>query len=120
MIMHLVAFKFLAGISWGDPRAQAAERLSRGHPEHIPEIRRWTAARNISQRSVAYDFAVVGHFTDREALDRYMVHPDHRRGVEAWRAISTWIVVDLEVDADEPGAGSVASDRRAGPVTEIG
>jgi hypothetical protein len=120
MIMHIVAFKFVEGISWRDPRAEAAERISRRHPEYIPEIRRWTAARNISQRPAAYDFAVIGHFADREALGRYMVHPDHQRGVEAWQAISTWIVVDLEVDADRAGLGSDASDQGPGLVAEHG
>lgn len=104
MIVHVVAFKFKTGVSWQDPRAAAAERVTHEHPRHIPEISHWTVGRNISERPVAYDFAVIGHFTDRARLDRYLVHPDHQRGVRAWREIGTWIVVDLETDSPPTAA----------------
>ncbi|MFF9143387.1 Dabb family protein [Streptomyces sp. NPDC055051] len=96
MISHIVCFRFLPGVTWDDPRAVAAERISRGHPRHIPDIVSWTAGRNTTSRDAAHDFAVVGLFEDRDALERYQVHPDHRRGVRAWGELSTWVVVDLD------------------------
>ena len=100
MICHVVCFKFRDGVTWADPRAQAAELISRGHPEHIPEIVTWAVGRNTTERPVAYDFCVIGWFEDRDALERYQVHPDHQRGVEAWRELSTWVVVDLDDTKD--------------------
>ena len=96
MISHIVCFRFRPGVTWDDPRAERAAQISRAHPEQIPEIRSWSAGRNSTSRKVAYDFAVVGTFDDRAALGRYMDHPDHRRGVEAWTELSTWVVVDLD------------------------
>ncbi|MFE6701434.1 Dabb family protein [Streptomyces sp. NPDC057718] len=96
MISHIVCFRFLPGVTWDDPRAVEAERISRGHPEHIPEIRSWSVGRNSTPREAAHDFAVIGLFTDRAALERYQSHPDHQRGVRAWKELSTWVVVDLD------------------------
>lgn len=96
MIIHVVVFKFLNGISWDDPRALQAERISLSHPQHISEILGWTAGRNSSSRPDAYDFGAIGHFANRDALRRYMIHPHHQRGVNAWGDLSTWIVVDIE------------------------
>lgn len=116
MISHIVCFRFQPGVTWADPRAVAAERISRGHPQHIPEIRSWTVGRNIADRAAAYDFALVGRFDDREGLERYMIHPDHQRGVSAWSELSTWVVVDLDHtrDAAPPMSGGAdADDRKA-------
>jgi hypothetical protein len=96
VISHIVCFRFLPGITWADPRAEAAERISREHPQHIAEILSWTVGRNTTSREVAHDFAVIGHFEDRAALERYQTHPDHQRGVRAWTELSTWVVVDLD------------------------
>ncbi len=118
MLVHIVLFKFNAGIGWGDPRVLAAEDTTRNHPRHIPEIRHWTVGRNVTDREVAYDFAVIGRFADRAALDRYLIHPDHQRGVAAWRELSTWVVADLEADPDaDPDA---AGDTTAVPAFSAG
>ncbi|MFE3027168.1 Dabb family protein, partial [Nocardia tengchongensis] len=69
-------------------------------PKHIPEIKAWTVGRNVADRTAAYDFALVGLFDDREAVQRYMSHPDHQRGVRAWSELSTWVVVDLDHSRD--------------------
>lgn len=96
MITHLVLFTFRPGVSWDDPRALEAEQATLGHPAHIPQILSWTAGRNISPRSQAQDFALVGTFADQDALAAYADHPDHYRGVGLWREISTWVVADLQ------------------------
>lgn len=100
MIRHVVCFRFRPGVSWTDPRALAAEQVTRDHPRHIAEILTWTVGRNTTPRSAAYDFALVAEFADRASLDRFMGHPDHQRGVAAWAEISTWVVVDLDHSAD--------------------
>ncbi|HWE89429.1 MAG TPA: Dabb family protein [Pseudonocardiaceae bacterium] len=95
-IRHIVLFKFNDGVSWRDPRAVQAAEMSASHPEHIQEIQEWMVGRNATDRDIAYDFAVIGTFRDRDALDRYMCHPHHQNGVAMWRELSTWAVVDLE------------------------
>ncbi len=96
MLTHIVCFRFRDGYDWSHPDVAAAERISREHPRHVPEILTWTAGRNATTRANSFDYAVVGQFADRAALDRYMVHPDHERGIRAWAPLSTWIVVDLD------------------------
>ena len=87
-------------MDWGDPRALRAEQATHAHPREIPEIVRWAVGRNSTDRQNAYDFAVVGLFEDRDALQRYLTHPDHQRGVALWREISDWVVADFEEDVD--------------------
>lgn len=106
MIRHIVLFRFNSGVDWSHEEALRAERLTHAHPLAIPEIVGWTAGRNMTPRAGAYDFALVGLFRDRQGLDRYMDHADHQRGVSAWREISTWVVVDLEVPSTEDEAVS--------------
>ncbi|MFJ9646211.1 Dabb family protein (plasmid) [Streptomyces sp. HUAS TT3] len=95
MIRHTVLFRFKPGIDWSDPRAGAAEAATAGHPDRIEEILGWEYGRNLTDRPVAYDFALIGTFADREAVDRYLIHPDHVRGVGLWREIATWVVADF-------------------------
>lgn len=97
MIQHIVLFRLRDGVVWDDPRVQRAQAMTQAHPAHIEEIRSWLAGKNVTAREVAYDFALVGSFEDRAGLDRYMVHPHHLLGVQAWREVATWVVADLEL-----------------------
>jgi len=100
MIRHTVLFKFRPGISWEDPRVERAEQITRALPIHIPEIKNWWVGRNIAKRENAYDLVLQGDFADQEALARYLTHPEHQRGVAAWRELATWVVVDAEIDPE--------------------
>jgi len=95
LIRHVVMFKFRTGVTWSDPRAVAAERATASHPQHIEEILGWEFGRNLSSRPVAYDFVLIGTFADHAAVDRYLTHPDHLRGVRLWEAIATWVIADF-------------------------
>jgi hypothetical protein len=97
-IRHVVLFRFRQGVDWSDPRASAAAQVTADHPRYIPEILNWECGRNLTDRAVACDFALVGTFADRAAVDSYLIDPDHQRGVELWREIATWVVVDYAVD----------------------
>ncbi len=108
MIRHVVLFKFYQGITWDDPRAVSAEAATRQHPAHIPEILAWECGRNHANRSIAYDFALIGTFRDEMAVDRYLTHPDHLRGVGLWREIADWRVVDFRVPARDTGEPKAA------------
>ncbi|CAL9486361.1 hypothetical protein SUDANB23_03142 [Streptomyces sp. enrichment culture] len=51
---------------------------------------------DISDRPIAYDFAINSAFDDAEALRRYVEHPDHQAGVGLWREFATWVIADYE------------------------
>jgi len=100
VLTHIVSFSLLPGRSWSDPEVLRAERITEEHWRHIPEILSWKVGRNSTPRAAARDFALIGEFADRVALERYLIHPDHQRGAEAWAALSTWVTVDLDGAAD--------------------
>ncbi|MEV7288273.1 Dabb family protein [Streptomyces sp. NPDC093252] len=96
MIRHLVLFKLNEGVSPDDPRVAAAVKSFDRLDDRIEELREWELGRNISDRPIAYDFAVNSVTEDRDALQRYLVHPDHQAGAALWREVATWVVADYE------------------------
>ncbi|MEV0416415.1 Dabb family protein [Streptomyces sp. NPDC050448] len=96
MIRHVVLFKFKPGFDWTDPRVLDAERTTARVGDEVPELKEWRYARNISTRSIAYDFLVDGLLDDMEAVERYLVHPFHQDAIAQWREISDWVMVDVE------------------------
>ena len=100
MIFHLVAFKLNSSLQWCDKEVIEAEAATREHPKHISEIRGWLCARNISPREQAMDFVVMGLFENQEDLSAYLIHPKHQQGVQKWKKIANWKVVDIELGSD--------------------
>ncbi len=101
MIRHIVLFRFKPGHGWDHPDALSAEKTAAQVGAEVPELVEWQVGRNISDRPIAYDFAVIGLVADEPALERYLVHPFHQRAIEQWRAISDWVVADLVEPAVE-------------------
>jgi hypothetical protein len=97
MIRHLVLFKLNEGVGRDDPRVVAGVRAFRALGGLIPELEFWECAWNISERPVAYDFAINSAVADTEALQRYLDHPAHQAGVVLWREFATWVIADYEV-----------------------
>ncbi|MFG1173965.1 Dabb family protein [Erwiniaceae bacterium CAU 1747] len=98
--MHIVLFKFKKKYSWASMESIEAERSTRGHIHHIDQIKGWTCGRNTTRRDIASDFVVIGLFENRQALESYIIHPDHQKGVEKWKSISEWQVVDIQLDSN--------------------
>ncbi|MGW9115760.1 Dabb family protein [Streptomyces sp. NPDC055663] len=96
MIRHVVLFKFHDGVDYGDPRFLRAEAEIHDLPNHVPEILQWECGRNVAERNIAYDYAAIGGFEDRDAVEAYLYHPVHVRGVDSWREFSTWVMADFE------------------------
>ncbi|MET9376316.1 Dabb family protein [Streptomyces sp. NPDC002992] len=94
MIRHLVLFKLNDGIAKDDPRAIAAAKALEGLDNEIPELRFWECDWNITDRPIAYDFAINSAVDDTDALQRYLDHPAHQAGVALWREIATWVIAD--------------------------
>ncbi|WP_329411519.1 Dabb family protein [Streptomyces sp. NBC_00704] len=96
MIRHLVLFKLNEGVRRDDPRVVRGEAAFRALGGKIEELRFWELGWNVSDRPVAYDFAINSAVEDADALKRYIEHPEHQSGVALWREFATWVVADYE------------------------
>ncbi|MGW2518628.1 Dabb family protein [Streptomyces sp. NPDC001617] len=96
MIRHLVLFKLGEGVERDDPRVLEGVEAFRSLEGKIPEIRFWELGWNLSDRPIAYDFAINSGFEDAAALKRYVEHPEHQAGVTLWKEFATWVIADYE------------------------
>lgn len=96
MIRHLVLFKLNEGVRRDDPRVVEGEAAFRALDGQIEELRFWELGWNISERPIAYDFAINSAVEDADALKRYLEHPAHQAGVALWREFATWVVADYQ------------------------
>lgn len=68
---------------------QAIENL-----EHlIPEAMAIEVGRNVNTKASAYDLVLVSDFEDEEALNRYRVHPEHKKVLDLIKDINQDIAV---------------------------
>jgi acetate kinase len=96
LIRHLVLFKLNEGVTRDEPRVIEGCAAFKELGELIPELAFWECAWNISERPIAYDFAINAAVEDDEALRRYLAHPAHQAGVARWREFATWVIADYE------------------------
>ncbi|MER7516967.1 Dabb family protein [Streptomyces sp. NPDC126499] len=96
MIRHLVLFKLNDGVRRDEPRVVAGVEAFRALGAQIPELRFWECDWNITDRPIAYDFAINSAVEDKDALQRYLDHPAHQAGVALWREFATWVIADYE------------------------
>ncbi len=97
MIRHLVLFKLNDGVTRDEPRVVAGGKALEELGGLIPEVVSWEAAWNITDRPIAYDFAINAVVGGPEALTRYLEHPAHQAGVGQWREFATWVIADYEI-----------------------
>ncbi len=80
MLKHIVMWRFVEGAG-GKSRVEHAQYMKE-HLEAlvgvVPEIRSIEVGVNNNPSSSAYDAVLVSLFDDKEALDRYKVHPAHK------------------------------------------
>ncbi|BDH16149.1 MULTISPECIES: Dabb family protein [Streptomyces] len=96
MIRHLVLFKLNEGVSRDEERVQAGVRAFAALEGEIPELTFWECAWNITDRPIAYDFAINSAVADKDALTRYIEHPAHQAAAAQWREFATWVIADYE------------------------
>ncbi|WP_255949311.1 Dabb family protein [Streptomyces odontomachi] len=96
MIRHLVLFKLNDGVTRDDPRVVAGAAAFQALGDLVPEVTFWECGWNVSDRPIAYDFAINSAVEDTAALQRYLAHPDHQAGVALWREFATWVIADYE------------------------
>ncbi|MFE5093607.1 Dabb family protein [Streptomyces sp. NPDC056638] len=94
MIRHLVLFKLNDGVKREDPQVVAGAKAFQELAGQIPELKFWECAWNITDRPIAYDFAINSAVADEGALKRYIEHPAHQAAAGQWRAFATWVIAD--------------------------
>ncbi|NJP99151.1 Dabb family protein [Streptomyces zingiberis] len=96
MIRHLVLLKLDEGVRRDEPRVTAGAEAFRRLGDEVPGLEFWECAWNISERPIAYDFAINSAVADSDALRRYLEHPAHQAAVAQWREFATWVIADYE------------------------
>ncbi|MGW7415919.1 Dabb family protein [Streptomyces sp. NPDC054863] len=94
MIRHLVLFKLNEGVSRDEERVQAGAEAFAALEGVVPELEFWECAWNITDRPIAYDFAINSAVADVDALKRYIEHPAHQAAAGQWREFATWVIAD--------------------------
>ena len=97
MIRHLVLFKLNEGVTRDEPRVVEGYEGFKELGDIIPELDYWECDWNISERPIAYDFAINSAVEDIDALRRYLAHPAHQAIVARWREFATWVIADYEI-----------------------
>ncbi|KAF4408759.1 MULTISPECIES: Dabb family protein [Streptomyces] len=97
MIRHLVLFKLNDGVTRDDPRVLAGVKAFEELGGLVPELASWECAWNITDRPIAYDYAINCTVADTAALQRYLDHPAHQAGVALWREFATWVIADYGI-----------------------
>ncbi|MEV0602246.1 Dabb family protein [Streptomyces sp. NPDC050315] len=97
MIRHLVLFKLNDGVERDEPRVAAGVKAFQELGDLIPELQFWECGWNVTDRPIAYDFAINSAVADKEALTRYLEHPAHQAGVQQWAEFATWVIADYEI-----------------------
>ena len=103
MVTHLVLFKLKAGIARDDPRVVTAIASLTAVRGIIGGIERWEHGWNVTDRPIAYDFALDATFFTREALAAYGFHPAHQAAVSQLREVMDWVLCDFEPGVLEAG-----------------
>lgn len=101
MITHLVLFKLKPGVARDDRRVVEAVAALTALRGMVGGIERWEHGWNISDRAIAYDFALDSTFTTRDALAAYGPHPAHQAAVALLREVMDWVLCDFEAGAVE-------------------
>jgi len=97
MIRHVVMMKFKAGVS--EEKITEVQDGLGSLPDSIPEIESYEFGRDMARSDRSHDFALVSIFADMDALQKYMMHPDHQKVVGMLKEICSDIrVVDYEID----------------------
>jgi hypothetical protein len=97
VIRHLVLFKLKDGVGRDEERVRAGVEAFGALPGKIAELRSWEQGWNVSDRPIAYDFAINCSVEDQAALTAYLEHPAHQAGVALWREFATWVIADYPI-----------------------
>ncbi|MFL6335429.1 MAG: Dabb family protein [Pyrinomonadaceae bacterium] len=97
MLTHIVIWKYKPEVG-EEQRREHVERLRR-LSGLIPEIQSFAVGRDVLRLPRSYHTGLVATFKDRDGLEAYDAHPEHRAVVQLGRSISEHVAsVDFEDD----------------------
>lgn len=94
MIRHLVLFKLHEGVRRDEPRVVAGATAFEELGGLIPQLASWECGWNITDRPIAYDFAITSSVADAADLTTYLEHPAHQAAAGRWKEFATWVIAD--------------------------
>ena len=77
MLTHIVCWKYKAEVSDAERESHIASLNALVGVK--PEIETFAVGRDILGLDRSFDTGLVATFADRDALDRYTVHPEHQK-----------------------------------------
>jgi len=88
MLVHIVSWRVndIEGKTKEEVIAQVKETLE-ALPPQIEEIIDYEVGVNISRSPRAFDVILYSTFADEAALDRYRVHPEHKKVIELFKEL---------------------------------
>ena len=81
MVRHLVMFR-LKDKPERQENAQKLKEALEALEESIPEVKSIETGLNINEKSTAYDLVLISDFDNEDALERYRLHPEHKKVLE--------------------------------------
>jgi hypothetical protein len=100
MVKHIVLWK-LKDNAEGSPRARNLERaqaLLEALPGVIREIKEFEVGQVLEPSVSGFDLALFSSFASREALQKYLDHPEHQKAAKFIRAVTAQrAAVDYEI-----------------------
>lgn len=97
MIRHLVLFKLNDGVRRDEPRVVAGAQAFVELGAKVPGVISWETGWNVTDRPIAYDYAINSSVADTAALAAYIEHPVHQAAVASWTEFATWVIADYEI-----------------------
>ncbi len=95
MIIHVVMFKFKEEISqeYIDEAREQIEMLA----DLVPRLQNIKVGMNIADEDRAMDMVLISNFENRDDLELYANHPEHKKVIEFIKEITEYTkVVDFE------------------------
>ena len=101
MLHHIVLFKFKPDTD--EAQIAALEKMLDALPEQIIEIQLYEFGRDVVRSERSHDFALVSGFANLAAMQRYQVHPAHKKVIAHVQAICEDVrAVDFETAFSAP------------------
>ena len=94
MFVHVVLIKLKPGFSRTHPQVVEWEAALNALPQKVTGVIGWETGWNVSDRPIAYDYALISRFATRENLDAYGPHPAHQDVVVKLRQVADWVICD--------------------------
>ncbi|MFO8054058.1 MAG: Dabb family protein [Bacteroidales bacterium] len=92
MLRHIVMFK-LKETPGKKENIQRLKQAIQALQDRIGEVKSMETGINVNSKPAAYDLVLVSDFEDEAALEKYRVHPEHKKVLELIKEVNDQIAV---------------------------